>query len=267
MHTAMKAVLSLSSLFALPGITGAALIAWQPSVQMFPGTTTDTFVDSSFGLQQTLAFNPNDGLTNDITLNGVTFTDVQGPDTSSLLGTAGETVTLGVGSITANTGAFGDGSFSGNGDIFDVLRSATWNVQSVTLDNLFPGREYQVQIFTNDARGNRNSNFQAGFSDGVNNFATSLSGGTAGIANLSNRDPISGAGEASGDYIIGTFTADASGTQSFFVQGTDQGYPDGRNSGGRAQINAFSLRSTVPEPSRAVLLALGGLTLLVRRRR
>ncbi|MDB4409051.1 PEP-CTERM sorting domain-containing protein, partial [Akkermansiaceae bacterium] len=77
----------------------------------------------------------------------------------------------------------------------------------------------------------------------------------------------------SGDYLIGTFTADAA-SQTFRMGATRAGnYVDGQaydnSNGGQAQINALQVRDlgVVPEPSSTALLGLGGLALILRRRK
>jgi hypothetical protein len=127
-----------------------------------------------------------------------------------------------------------------------LIRSSLYRPGIVTVTGLTDGEDYMIQIFTNDSRNGRHSDFQTAFSDGTQGLQDSFNAGTQGISKLSNRDPISGEGEPSGDSIIGTFTADSTGTLSFEFDGSSDGWlgqivPG--NSEGRAQINALQIRS------------------------
>ena len=252
-------------------------VTWQSGVQMYPGSTTQTFVDNSTGTF-VLGFNgtgegstPNDDPGVDgstaTTVNGVDFQNVNGFNLNAGVVTDG-TVTVTTSTTMSNdSNAFGDGTFSSDGDIFALIAGGLWGETTVNLSGLTAGNQYMVQIFSNDSRSGRNSDWQTGFSDGVNDFATSMANGTWGTAGLSNRDPVSGLGEPSGDYIIGTFVAGASGIQSFDVRGTSNNWST--LNGGRSQLNAFQLRdlgAVVPEPSSFLVLSLASLMLCKRRR-
>ena len=133
--------------------------------------------------------------------------------------------------------AFGSGSIT-DPTINDLLEGGTFDAGIYTFSGLTAGVEYQIQALTNDARGGggaggRDNLWQVGFSDGVNNlddgnpdntenlFITSGAGANvAGTSILNNRDPATLEGETSGNFITGTFIADATGTQSFAIQGT-----------------------------------------------
>lgn len=241
----------------------AAVISWQSSVDMYDGSNSDAFVDNVG--TSVIAVNPSSGSHGDITLNGVTFvaanlTALNGGVTSN-----GVTYTSTQPSQNGPT-TFGDGAFSSNGDIFNVLSGASWSPGTQTFSGLTVGDTYSIQIFSNDARNGRNSNFVAVFSDGTQSVADSMAAGTAGFNQLDNRSPDNGSGNAGGDYIIGTFTADAT-TQSFDASGSTNG-GSSLNSVDRAQINGIQLRniSVIPEPSSALLTGLAGLLFMFRRR-
>jgi hypothetical protein len=182
------------------------------------------------------------GTTN--TLNGVPFVQLSGAEFA-----AGETqngVTISNSVALSDYSSFGAGSLGSDADISAVIGSSAYGPSTVTLTGLTSGKWYMMQLFSNDARNGRHSNYQMGLSDGVNDFSTSWTGGTAGYCSLSNRDPISLAGEASGDYIIGYFQADGT-SQSFETSGSVNGFIS-INSTSRAQINGLQLRELAEEP-------------------
>lgn len=258
----------------------AALISWQPSVDLFQGTTTEAFVNNAatYGpnAQFVVAANGSNGgnsgripLGDTLTVNGVDF--VNADNAAFDTGITNNGVTLSTsGTQGSNSGAFGDGGFTGDLEIFDLISTGTFNPTTVTFSGLTIGELYAIQVITNDARtnGGRDSDFQSGFTDGVNGITDSIANGTFGTSSLNNRDPATLTGETSGDSITGFFIADAA-TQSFNIFGSNNGFTgtNPANSGGRAQINAISL-FIVPEPSSLALLLVGIVsTLSLRRRR
>ena len=126
--------------------------------------------------------------------------------------------------------------------INNLIGSAIWDTQTVTLTGLTPGDTYIVQIISNDSRNNRSDDFLAILSDGVNNVETSLANGTAGLNPLSNSAPTDADPSLPGSAIIGAFVADAT-TQTFELGGSSNGGAS-LNSNGRAHINGFQLRTT-----------------------
>lgn len=134
------------------------------------------------------------------------------------------------------------GSAAADTDFETVMDS--WNFHgdtaplTQTISGLTDGQQYQVQFFFTDARGCCNGRTQT--------FGNTVADGGVASAALT---------AGTGEFVIGTFTA--SGTTQDFVIG-----------GGPAQnhVNAFVVAS-VPEPSSAALLGLGGLALIMRRRK
>ena len=125
---------------------------------------------------------------------------------------------------------------AGSADLNTLLDSNMWGGGTavvISLGGLVDGQEYILQAFIGDHR------------DGAR---TPTAGGT---------NTITGGG---GDMMsfIGTFTADASGEVNFTAQNTP-------NDSG-ISISGLQLRA-VPEPSSAALLGLGGLALIMRRRK
>lgn len=251
-----KLTLGAMSLVVLPLASSAATISWQPSVDMYTGSTVETFVNTTGTLA--VAYNNTTDTTSGntaTTVNGVAFTP-QNTGTP-LVGAGGETITINGG--TDNENAFGDGDFSNNGSIFHLIRGATFNVTSIDLSGLTIGNTYLIQAFNHDGRSSRH-----------NQFITGYDGSTAapvGQSQLSNFDNGTSTGARVGDSIIGTFTADAT-TQVIPIFGSNNGGTSWGAGNSQAQINAVQLRTTavVPEPASA-LLAFVGLALGLRRRR
>lgn len=247
--------LAIAGLALVSANANAAPITWQSSVDLYQGVNDGGFVDTAGNVA--VAYNATATVGGTTTVNGVTFTNAQFGDVVTGVGT--ETIRLTPARVSTdnNQGAFGDGSFSSNVDnVFDLIGGASFRVEDIILEGLSIGTQYQIQVITNDAR--RNDAFKVGFSDGVS--AANITG----VSDLNN-NPASGGGEASGDYILGTFTATAA-SMSIRVTGTNNGtVPPTVNNASEAQVNAVQLR-VVPEPGSLALLSLGGL-LIARRRR
>jgi len=248
----------------------AGIITYSAPVDLFAGGNNDMFVNTNGTGVVALNFG---GPTE--TLNGVTF----GAATNVAVGSGGGITQNGVTVTALNSGnganlgttnnAFQDGEFFGLVNVDNLLQSGLFNPSVVTLSGLAAGTTYELQGFFNDSRGNRNANFQTGLTDGGTTIAD-----IAGIVQL-NHDGSDGAtavgsGFSSGESIVGTFVADATGTQSFNIFGRNNIAND--FGGAAAQINALQLRevavvAAIPEPSSVILLTLGAFGLIGSRRR
>ena len=164
------------------------------------------------------------------TVNGVDFVS----STEDLAGVQAQAQSPGNESITTtlvndNLGSFATGGLDTDG-LGALIQGGWWGTGStgtaeVELTGLTVGETYEVQLFSNDARNNRNNNFISRLDNGD---------GGAGIDLELNNQPLGG---LAGDYGIGTFIADSS-TQSFNITGI----LNGNVNGGRAQVNAIQLR-------------------------
>lgn len=241
---------AMATAFALLSFTPAELSAdvidWRESVNMYPGSTVETFVDTTGVLA--VGYNASGDTSGDanVIVNGQAFTQTL-TGTPLVSGTGTESITLNGG--TDNVGSFGDGEFTSNAAIFHLIRGATFGVSSVTLDNLQIGQTYSLQVFNNDARGNRTSNFITGYGDGTGSVAPIA------FSDLNN-SPVNGDAPTFpqsdvGDSIIGTFTPALSSTLTFNIFGSNTGIDGTFTQGdGRAQINAIQLRriDAIPDP-------------------
>ncbi|MDB0068297.1 PEP-CTERM sorting domain-containing protein [Akkermansiaceae bacterium] len=279
---------------------GAATISWGTSVAMYNGVdasgpAAEAFVSTAGTF--VLGINGTDGLTGDSTIggpnptntvNGVAFTNING---AGLVG-AGHTnngVTINSNDVTndvttglrvegtsANTGTpYGSGSIAGGQQLHYLLEGGIFGSGTVSFSGLTIGQIYSLQILTNDARGGtgqggRDNLWQVGFGDGVTGLFDLTTGvadadfsNVTGVSILNNRTPSPLVGEQSGNYITGTFTADAT-TQDFDFLGTRDGGQTSRT--GTGQINALQLRA-IPEPSSVLLTSLAALGFIGRRRR
>jgi hypothetical protein len=210
----------------------AADINWQT-----PTTISGTSDVSTLGTGQGTWSPYNFDAFSGILVNGVTFNafaDVPGFNSSgSTFYDGGAYYNMNTSDANYNL-AIRSGGYGGN-----TVGSFFWNVTA--------GNTYLVQLWVNDGR-----------SIGQTRWET-FTGGTSTSANVYYGSDGTGLGQ----YIIGTFVADGTGTQSI----TMTPYSTGDVS---VQLNGFQLRditAVVPEPSAFALLALGMGTMFYRTRR
>ena len=267
-NLSFKSFAITSSVLAVAVTAQASLITWQPSVDLVAGGLNDEFISTNG--TSVIAFSGSNS-TDPLVLNGVTFQSVNNTGTAPFTGVGGVSFTS-TATDTAGPATFGAGELgaAGNADLTNLLQGAIFNGGGTqTLGGLVIGQAYEIQLIVNDARGGtgagiRDTAWEVGLTDGV---GTTI----AGIADLTNRPFNDSASTAvNGDFIIGTFTADATGSQSFDFGATRAGYTLGDElvnvNNGQAQINGFQLRA-VPEPSSALLIGLAGTALMFRRRK
>ena len=244
---------------------GAALISWGTPTDMFSGDANDASFISTNGVLVDAA-NGGSTLAGPTVVNGVPFNSIAGTNAGGQNLVSGNFSFL---NHNDNASAFGQGEFGGGtAGVGDLIQSGIWGAQGVTLTGLTIGNDYEVQILGNDARGNRSDNFMAAYGDGSGSVTPA-----SGVVLLNNKpnaggDGPAGSGGTTGQYIIGTFTADAT-EQTFLSYGTNSGNIGSLNNGdSRAHFNAIQLRNTtVPEPSSVLLTGLAALGFIGRRRR
>jgi hypothetical protein len=127
---------------------------------------------------------------------------------------------------------------------------------TITLGNLAVGNKYLVQFWVSDARGG------PVLPTRVEKLASATGGDT--------NSPVlayQGPGSVDGQWVTGTFVADASGTETLMLTASNTNAFAG--DGGSAQVNLLQLRdiTNTPEPASLSLAGLGALGLLARRRR
>ncbi len=129
-----------------------------------------------------------------------------------------------------------NGVRTGDANLDLLYLNADYSYDPMTLTGLTIGNEYELQTFF-------------GYNLGVNYLMTVGDGNTL-------QKTSSGTIE-NGAWIIGTFTADA----------TTQNFHSGIGTSTEPWFSGYQLRdiSSVPEPSSAVLIGLGGLALILRR--
>ena len=209
-----------------------ATITWSTSV---PIENSGAFVDNSSGSLVAAINADTNG--EDSLINGVNFVGTEQERwNDGVTGVGGITI-----SSNADEGNYGNTFVQGSGapvgitdggDIDNLVSSAIWNPQDVTLSGLTPGDTYFVQVIGNDSRDGRTDSYVTLLGDGTG------TGNFTGLNFLSN-SVSGGQGNLPGSAITGTFIADASGVQTFEVAGER----NGSSSGGRAQINGLQLRN------------------------
>ena len=222
------AALAVTTVLGLTAQSQAATVIWDTPVAIYSDSDVSTSGTGQFAFDYSSTGNQtvnSVAFSNAFTQNGVTISVLaDNSDPSSyVVGAPATPMTLSSAYQNMLTGA---------------AYKNTGTAMPVTLSGLTVGQDYKVQFWVADYRSypnNRTETITAGNTSGTLAY---LNGG-------------------SGTYVIGNFTADGTGSQTFTMLGNES-----------TQINALQLRS-VPEPNTAILAGLGGLALfaILRRRR
>ena len=230
-------VIALALLAACGPATFGSTVTWQSAADVSGNSDVSTLgtLVSAYTLGAT---------SSNITINSVLFTAVNTPTSSS----GPSSVALGSDTITSDSIA--GGNFYGAPSSFSAAYQSLLNAAFfesnnntadplvLTLNGLTPGQTYQFETWVNDAR----------TGSGVGG-RTETVGAPNDVATLAYQTGALGAGQ----FVLGTFTADSTGSQVMTYTGNAD-----------AQINAFQLRAVpVPEPASLGLVAAGGLGLLL----
>ena len=244
----------VSPLIAGAAIAGAALAMNAPATMASVitwGSPTDVSGDANVSTAGTLVSAYSftaDSTPPSPVVNGVTFTGLSAANSNTSVTFSGDTIASSGG--MASFGSFG--APSGFSSAYQTLLTSAYYSKAsadpltLTLNNLTPGTNYQFEVWANDAR-----SLAAGRTETV-------SGSPSDSVTLAYHTGTLGAGQ----FVLGTFTGDSTGSQVITLAGIGSTGP---------QINAFQLRESVPvpEPASLGLLAVGGLGLLLlgKRRR
>jgi hypothetical protein len=223
--------LTIASLTLFPA--SAAVITWGPPQNIAGDSdvlTNGTVVDA-FAMSATLS--------SAITVNGVTFQQFNAPATLSV--THGNVTLSGtVDTVNGHDNTFGSASapFATLSVNYQALLSSDANTTTdptpdtltTAIAGLTPGFDYEIEFWVNDSRGAIGPTRSETITGGPTlQFNTGAEGGV-------------------GQFIVGTFTADAT-TQSFGITGTPGSFV--------SQENALLVLATSPEPGSLALVALG----------
>ncbi len=252
----------------LASLSHGAVISWQTPVNISSNAAT---FEASVANSGVFVSARNFGTDSDVTINGVTFTGQGIAASGNVTVPAAFNNSSGVFSVTALGGSSGTttasyagtaGAFAGTTGLLDVSHQSllrgfisgaggTPQSYTLTLQGLVAGNEYRIQLWASDSRVGGTAPLTIG------NRSGNLSDGTVGGATLLVDHNAPNTEGGLGQYVIGTFTADAA-TQSFTYTGAT-------SNSGYVAINAFSVHQ-IPEPS-AALLGVLGLSFLALRRR
>jgi hypothetical protein len=244
----MKSGLLTVALAALsPLAVQGAVITW--------ATPQNISGDSDVLTQGTLVLAENLGkVPTTTTVNGVTVTAAPGYTTGGTGSNPMGSVYFSSGGASANDAAFGSTfytNFAALSTAYQTLLAPTLyslgtGFKNSSLQNLTVGKKYAVQIFVQNMRGDANSSTVIW--DGAN-----LTGNSVTLSPTTNIVGFGDKANGRGQYVIGTFTADAT-SQSLTLSGA-----------GTSIFNAYQVRA-VPEPTSLALFSGVAGVFLFRRR-
>jgi hypothetical protein len=258
-------VLALTAMALCASAANASSISWQTNTQL--SGDTDVIAPGTAGPAGFQNYTLNNATNVDgssVTVNGTAFTGAGETDLG--LGNGNQiiqgnlTVTV-AGGLTPAGGAYGatpNAPFTAlSANYQNVLGTGDYqdsgNTESVVYSGLTPGDAYEFQFFVNDSRG--------GF--GGRNETLSSNADLSAGQNTGSYDTGNASG-ALGNYVIGTFIADGTTSQTIYIGG------GGSFGTSNLQNNAFVLLDaapSVPEPASVVLFCLGAVGLLAAARR
>ena len=239
--------LSALALAGMMASAQAATITWATAAPLGTAPGNSAEVSTNGTLIEAVNAGMDDAVFgSSVTVNGVTFTGSVSGSSASLFGsnynTGGAHAASGGGNASSDAwldGNGGDADYNllvSSNEFFGGTPTTTLTLATGLLD---VGAEYEIQVWYADDR------------DGPKrgrNLELNTTGGTA----------VSLFGE--GNSVIGSFTTD----------GTSQELQLNATNFGSALISAYQIReitAAVPEPSSTTLLGLGGLALILRRRK
>lgn len=242
-NTYTKAVVALAAATALTDAANAATITWGAATELVSNA------DLISGAISTVGVNGGNDV---VTINGVTYEAYAGPDYGQFTADVASLTTTyenQAGGFSGDIGIYSpDTGDAGLNSLLDTqLYDTTNGTGSITVTfNTVIGAEYRFQLMgLADDRGDFNTR------------TTSPDGGTTSLLRFADLDSDT---VSHVTYSIGSFTADSS-TQSITITGGNG------SSGGFSGLIIAQDTAAVPEPSSTALLGLGGLALILRRRK
>jgi hypothetical protein len=231
------------------GLAAAAASAQNANISWQAPTTISGASDVSVAGTLVGTWGPGDdwGGTNrsdNYPVNGVTFAAYGSGSFSSWVNSSG---------LNDRYGSYGNPN-TADPNYNYLLQTAEYSygsTVSLTWGGMTPGDDYQLEFWVNDGRNSATAE-----------RSETLTGGSSTSAALAYGTGANGTGP--GQYILGTFVADGTGTETLTVNGFG-----GADAGASAQVNLLQLRdiTPTPEPSSLALLAGGAGAMIFGLRR